>query len=143
MFVVGVLLYAAIILWSTGCRSRSTVAAIFNGFLLMGLLGLGFGTLNCVILGFWPTWRNIWNVLTKPLFFISGMFYTFESLPAKAQAVLWYNPLIHGVGLMRAGFYSRLRSLLRQPALRARHRPRLLRGRGLPAPAPRSRLLER
>ena len=55
----------------------------------MGLLGLGFGTLNCVLFGFLPTWRNIWNVLTKPLFLMSGMFYTFESLPQRAQAILW------------------------------------------------------
>jgi capsular polysaccharide transport system permease protein len=82
------------------------LAAIFNGFLLMGLIGLGFGTLNCVIFGFWPTWRHLWNVLTKPLFLISCMFYTFDSLPPQVQAVLWYNPLVHGIGLMRAGFYA-------------------------------------
>ena len=76
----------------------------------MGLLGLGVGTLNCVIFGFWPTWRNIWNVLTKPLFIISGMFYTFESLPPQAQAVLWYNPLIHAVGLIRGRLLRRLRA---------------------------------
>ena len=45
-------------------------------------------------------------MLTKPLFIISGMFYTFESLPPQAQAVLWYNPLLHAVGLMRSGFYG-------------------------------------
>ena len=45
-------------------------------------------------------------MLTKPLFIVSGMFYTFESLPPEAQAVLWYNPLIHAIGLMRSGFYA-------------------------------------
>ena len=43
MFVIGVLLYATIILWY-GLPVSLDVAAIFNGFLLMGLLGLGFGT---------------------------------------------------------------------------------------------------
>jgi capsular polysaccharide transport system permease protein len=105
MFVVGVLLYTAIIRYYA-LPVTLDLAAIFNGFLLMGLLGLGIGTLNCVITGFWPTWRNIWNVLTKPLFIVSGMFYTFESLPPQAQAVLWWNPLIHGVGLLRSGFYA-------------------------------------
>ena len=37
---------------------------------------------------------------------MSGMFYTFESLPPQAQAMLWCNPLIHVVGLMRVGFYA-------------------------------------
>ena len=105
MFVVGVLLYTGIILYYD-LPVTLDLAAIFNGFLLMGLLGLGFGTLNCVIYGFWPTWRHVWNVLTKPLFIVSGMFYTFESLPPEAQAMLWYNPLIHAIGLMRSGFYA-------------------------------------
>jgi capsular polysaccharide transport system permease protein len=105
MSIIGVLLYTGIIGYYALPVSLD-LAAIFNGFLLMGLLGLGFGTLNCVIFGFWPTWRHIWNVLTKPLFIMSGMFFTFESLPPQAQAVLWYNPLLHAVGLLRSGFYS-------------------------------------
>jgi capsular polysaccharide transport system permease protein len=105
MFVIGVLLYSGIFLYYR-LPLNLDVVAIFNGFLLMGLIGLGFGTLNCVIHGFWPTWRHIWNVLTKPLFILSGMFYLFESLPPQAQAILWYNPLFHSVGMMRSGFYS-------------------------------------
>ena len=105
MFVVGVVLYTGIIRYYA-LPVTLDLAAIFNGFLLMGLLGLGFGTLNCVIFRFWPTWRQFWSVLTKPLFVISCMFYTFESLPTQAQAVMWYNPLNHAVGLMRSGFYS-------------------------------------
>jgi capsular polysaccharide transport system permease protein len=105
MLVVGALLYSFLILYY-GLPVSLDVAAIFNGFLLMGLLGLGFGTMNCVIYGFWPTWKHIWNVLTKPLFFLSGMFYTYESLPPRAQSVLWYNPLFQAVGLTRAGIYS-------------------------------------
>lgn len=105
MFVVGLLLYAGIIFWFA-LPVHLDPAAAFNGFLLMGLLGLGIGTLNCVLFGFFPTWKNVWNVLTKPLFIMSGMFYTFESLPTQVQAIMWYNPLIHAVGLSRAGFYA-------------------------------------
>jgi capsular polysaccharide transport system permease protein len=104
MFVVGVLLFGGIITYNH-LPLHLNLAAAFNGLLLMGLLGLGIGTLNCVLMGFWPTWRNIWNVATKPLFILSGMFYTFESLPPQTQGILWYNPLFHAVGLMRAGFY--------------------------------------
>ncbi len=105
MSITGVLLYTAIILHNDLVVTLDP-AAIFNGFLIMGLIGLGFGTLNCTIFGFWPTWRHLWNVLTKPLFLMSGMFYTFDSLPPGVQAVLWYNPLVHGIGLMRSGFYA-------------------------------------
>jgi capsular polysaccharide transport system permease protein len=105
LFVVGLLLYTGIFIHYR-LPVTLDLAAIFNGFLLMGLLGLGIGTLNCVLFRFWPTWRHIWSVLTKPLFIISGMFFTFESLPAAGQAVLWYNPLVHAIGMIRSGFYT-------------------------------------
>ena len=112
MFVVGVLLSTGIILFYA-LPVTLDLAAVFNGFLLMGLLGLGVGTLNCVLFGFLPTWRNIWNVLTKPLFIISGIFFIFESLPPQAQAILWYNPLVHGVGADARRLLRRLRRRLR------------------------------
>jgi len=105
MVLTGVLVYTIIIL-NNGLVLSLNFAAIFNGFLLMGLVGLGFGTINCVMFGFWPTWRHIWNVLTRPLFVMSCMFYTFDSLPPRVQAVLWYNPLVHAIGLTRSGFYA-------------------------------------
>jgi capsular polysaccharide transport system permease protein len=105
MCVVGLLLYTAIILWYD-VPVNLDLAAVFNGFLLMGLLGLGIGTLNCVLFGFWPTWKNIWNVLTKPLFIMSGMFFTFEAMPRQLQEILWYNPLLHCIAYVRSGFYG-------------------------------------
>ena len=69
------------------------------------VLGLGLGTLNCVLFAFFPVWARIWAVINRPLFLISGVFYTFESMPSDIQAMLWYNPLVHVVGLMRRGFY--------------------------------------
>ena len=86
------------------------LAAIFNGFLLMGLLGLGIGTLNCVLFGFWPTWRNIWNVLTKPLFIMSGMFFTFEAMPRQLQDDPLVQPAPPLHRLRARGLLRRLRS---------------------------------
>jgi capsular polysaccharide transport system permease protein len=36
----------------------------------------------------------------------SRVFYTCKSVPAAFQHVLWYNPLVHVVGMMRSGFYG-------------------------------------
>jgi capsular polysaccharide transport system permease protein len=105
MFMVAVLLYSGVIL-VYGLEVTFDPGPAALAFVLAGLLGLGLGTMNCVLFGFFPTWRNVWNVLTRPLFLMSGMFYTFQSLPTAAQDVLWWNPLIHVVGLMRAGFYG-------------------------------------
>ncbi len=105
MFMVAILLFTGFILFYDLDVSLDLGSAAL-AFGLAGLLGLGVGTLNCVLFGFFPTWRNVWGVLTRPLLFMSGMFYTFQSLPTAAQDVLWWNPLIHVVGLMRAGFYG-------------------------------------
>jgi capsular polysaccharide transport system permease protein len=105
MFVVGVLLTGGIILFY-GLSPTLSPAAAMAGFALSGLLGLGTGTLNCVLFGFFPTWQNMWNVLTKPLFIVSGVFFIYESVPSGFQAILWYNPLVHTIGLVRSGFYG-------------------------------------
>ena len=123
MFVVALLLFPGIVL-VFGLDVVFDPGFALSSFALAGLLGLGVGTLNCVLFGFFPTWSNIWKVLTRPLFILSGLFFTFESLPASIQAVLWYNPLIHVVGLMRAGFYGSYEAALRLAALRARDRAR-------------------
>jgi capsular polysaccharide transport system permease protein len=78
---------------------------ILMAHLMTLVIGLGVGALNCAISGLIPIWDMIWNILTRPLMLLSGVLYTFESLPSFARSILWYNPLIHIVGEMRAGFY--------------------------------------
>lgn len=68
-------------------------------------LAAGVGTLNCFIMTSFPVYERIWSIITRPLFLISGVFFTFDIMPPAAQAVLWYNPLIHLVGLMRKSLY--------------------------------------
>jgi capsular polysaccharide transport system permease protein len=103
--IIALLLYSGIIL-VLGLYVSLDLAAIALAFVLAAMLGLGVGTLNCVLFGFFPTWKNIWKVLTRPLFILSGILFTFESVPARFQGVLVYNPLVHIIGLMRSGFYG-------------------------------------
>ncbi len=81
------------------------VGAIVESLIMVTALGLGVGTLNCYLTTAFPIWERAWNILTRPLFLISGVFFTYDMLPASAQAIMWYNPLLHCVGMMRHGFY--------------------------------------
>jgi capsular polysaccharide transport system permease protein len=103
--LVAALLFAGI-LFSVDMHVNLALGPITLSFALAALLGTGIGTLNCVLFGFFPTWKNIWAVLTRPLFIISGIFFTYESVPQAFQAVLWWNPLVHVIGVMRSGFYG-------------------------------------
>ncbi|MBA3325436.1 MAG: ABC transporter permease [Rhodobacteraceae bacterium] len=89
-----------------GLHVNLDLGAAAVAFVSAAALGLGVGATNCVLFGLFPTWSNIWGVLTRPLFLLSSIFYTFESAPASFQAVLWWNPLVHVVATMRTAFYG-------------------------------------
>lgn len=101
----GTLLIGGVIL-IFGLHVTLDPAAIIAGFALAGLIGLGVGTMNCVLFGLYPTWKNVWAVLTRPLFIFSGTLFLFESVPPLFQSILWWNPLTHVIALMRSGFYG-------------------------------------
>lgn len=103
--LVATLILGGIITFN-GLHVNLDIASALLSVSLAALLGTGIGALNCVLFGFFPTWKNFWGVLTRPLFLLSGVFFTFESVPPAFQKILWWNPLVHVVGLMRAGFYG-------------------------------------
>lgn len=72
---------------------------------LTALLALGIGTLNAYLIARFAVWQMVWSILTRPLFLISGIFFLFNAMPHPMRDVIWFNPLIHVVGIMRAGFY--------------------------------------
>ena len=98
------LLLSGILLFSDA-QAMLTPGPIAMALLLAILLGLGVGSINAVLTAFFPVWDIIWSIVNRPLFVASGIFFLFDDMPRIAQDILWYNPLIHIVGLMRDGFY--------------------------------------
>lgn len=86
-------------------RSVLNIGAILTGLAMVAMFGLGVGMMNCLLMGLFPVWERIWAILTRPLFLISGLFFLYEDLPKFAQDILWWNPILHGVALVRSGFY--------------------------------------
>jgi capsular polysaccharide transport system permease protein len=80
--------------------------AMLNALGMAAALGLGIGTLNCYLMLAFPAWERIWQILTRPLFILSGVFFLYEDVPTEFQGVLWYNPLYHITGAMRDAFYA-------------------------------------
>ncbi|MFT3688917.1 ABC transporter permease [Paenirhodobacter sp.] len=72
---------------------------------LVVLLSAGVGTLNCFLMTSFPIYERIWSIATRPLFLVSGVFFTYSSMPPQVQDLLWFNPLIHIVGLARMSIY--------------------------------------
>lgn len=102
--LVSIILLTAILSVIDG-RTVLDLPPVIAAMAMAILLGLGVGVLNCAISGLYPLWEVIWSILSRPLFLASGVFFLYDSMPPLAQELLWYNPLLHIIGLMRRGFY--------------------------------------
>lgn len=103
--LVSILLFSTILALVEN-RTVLELAPIVESFALAMFLGLGVGMVNCALIGMFPVWGVIWSIINRPLFLASGVVYTYEDLPGAAQDILWYNPLLHIIGLTRTGFYT-------------------------------------
>ena len=103
--MINYLIFTGIILL-TDTRTILTVKPIVVAVSMTVMLGLGVGTLNCYLMTSFPAWERVWQILTRPLFLVSCIFFTFEDLPPMVQKLLWFNPLSHVTGEMRRGFYA-------------------------------------
>lgn len=103
--------YAGLILLGLASLPSRPEHAIL-AFLATWLLGTGFGTLNAVVISLWETWGQIEKILTRPLFFVSGIFYVPSQLPPQAREILQWNPVLHLVEWFRHGFYPNYNSMI-------------------------------
>lgn len=86
-------------------RTVINLVPILIGVTMAVVVGLGVGTLNCLVIGLFPVWEIIWKIISRPMFIASGVLFILEDMPPFAQSILWWNPLIHATGLVRSGFY--------------------------------------
>lgn len=88
-------------------RTRAILdfGAIFEAYALCALLALGIGTLNCLLQGLFQVWTHVWSIIMRPMFIISSIFFLFESVPQPWRDWLWWNPMVHVVGILRRGVY--------------------------------------
>ena len=102
--VVGTLVIGAMLL-TFETRAAPDIAIVFRAVAMSACLALGIGVLNAFLFLAFPAWERLWTIVTRPLFIISGVFFLFEDVPTDLRDILWFNPLFHVTGLMRAGFY--------------------------------------
>ena len=99
------LVTGAIIL-SVETRTTFDLIPVLQALIMVGILGLGVGVMNCLLRGIWPVWGIIWSILSRPLFLASGVIFIYEDMPREVQNILWWNPLLHITGLLRTGFFA-------------------------------------
>lgn len=100
------ILISFMIIYVTGASNVMNYKNLSISFLFAALLGVSVGCVNCALFTRVHFWEPIWNILNRPMFIISGVFFLFEAVPDSIKFYLWLNPVIHVVGLARTGFYA-------------------------------------
>lgn len=86
-------------------------------FMAMSAMGFSIG----VALGAWvplfPIVENITKIfIGRPLFFISGVFFTIEMIPIEFREILLLNPLFHLIEMFRSAFFISFESEYTDPS---------------------------
>lgn len=103
MLVVGLTIFSILIF--TGVADwPSDPLQVLLAAMAMLLLGLGYGTFNCVVCHLFPAYSHFTGVTGRVLYFTSGLFFVPESLPTPVLDILQWNPALHGVELFRSAW---------------------------------------
>lgn len=66
------------------------------------MLGLMFG----ILIEYLPEVRKLMQLVTRPLFFISGVFFSLQDIPREYWHYLTWNPILHAIELTRYAAYT-------------------------------------
>lgn len=102
--VFAIIINGIIVLY--GLRLIIDYPSIILSFTMVFALSLGVGVFNCFLFAMLPLWDRVWNILTRPLFILSGVLFIPEDLPVTVREILIWNPLMHVVGIMRRGLFA-------------------------------------
>lgn len=75
------------------------------------LLALGIGMFNSVMFIRYALYEQVYGIVTRPLFLLSGVFFLPDNMAPPYRDYLLYNPICHVIMLFRTGFYPEYRAI--------------------------------
>ncbi len=78
------------------------VIALFG----LWLFGMGYGLIASVLIALVRETEHILKIMMMPLYLISGVIMPISAVPQPYRDLLLFNPLVHGLELVRQGFSS-------------------------------------
>ena len=74
-------------------------------FVSLWWLAVMFGLLFVILIAYVPEVSKLMNLVTRPLFFISGTFFALQDFPREYWHYLNWNPILHAIELTRYAAY--------------------------------------
>ena len=109
LIVINVLFYGGLIILGLAPLPAHPEQIVL-AFLVTCALGFGIGTVNAILYQRNQAWQHVEKIFSRPLFFLSGVFYIPSILPPEAIAILRWNPILHLVEWTREGYYANYQS---------------------------------
>lgn len=89
-----------------GAKLPSDPLQVMLGLGLAWMLACGLGRMIAVIGLMSDNFARFVPILLRPLFWLSGIFYTATELPVATQDILWFSPLFHVTEIVRSGYFD-------------------------------------
>jgi ABC-type polysaccharide/polyol phosphate export permease len=104
LFLSTIIVFAIILV--SGIPITAAVFFLPIGVLIITIFTIGAGLLVSTMSIFFSDIRNLYTILLRIIFYLSGTFYTIDRLPDDLKLVVEINPLYHMLLLFRAPLYS-------------------------------------
>lgn len=89
-----------------GAKLPAHIGHMLLSFAGLGLLALGVGLNVAALQRRYTMSHYIYNMIMSPAFFVSGVFYSLNSVPPHFRDIIAWNPIIHGLEGFRVGYYA-------------------------------------
>jgi capsular polysaccharide transport system permease protein len=97
-------------LFFPGVPGPSDLLTVAIGLVLASLLGASLGLTLCTLGVLSNVVERIRGPIMRPLFWVSGLFFTVADLPPQTRELALINPVLHVVELVRAGWFASYRA---------------------------------
>lgn len=84
-------------------KTINSIDDVIISLVLASLLGLTFGISFAAIISFWATFDKIVPIISRILFFTSGIFFSLSMLPRSVRDIFAYNPVLNITEMARHG----------------------------------------
>ena len=102
VFIFVLLILAIQNLWDMQIDSLLNVLFVI---LIVTALGAGMGLINAVLAFKFPSYANIYGLIMRPMYFLSGIFFVVGYMSTEIQNIMYYNPVAHLIEWFRSAIY--------------------------------------
>ena len=106
IYICALIALSAIGLYFNFDVNIQNIMLFVGAYIWIAIFGLSLGITFAILAEFFENLKKVVKLIFLPLFFISGIFFSVESLPLALREWLLYNPVLHFMELIHGSYFS-------------------------------------